>query len=578
MLRLIKTILIGTLLLITSCNDSFLERPALDRITSDSYWKTANDLNLYVTQFYTAFPSWSPGAWNGGIYWTDRNSDNLVGNNPDTRLMGNNTIQSGNNRWDYGDIRAVNVFFSNYEKVSATPEQISQYVGEAYFFRAFFYFRLLKDYGGVPFITSPLESQSDELYSQRTPRNELVAHILTDLDEAIDKLPTGPVSDGNRLSREVAQLFKARVALFEGTWEKYHANTEFGISGSDGSSFLTIAAETSENLIDNPGNYGVYSSGNPNADYWVLFNQTEYTGHPEVMLWRDYDVNLGIAHNGQRYLPRIGGGLGLTKKLVETYLCADGQPISASGLYLGDESLLTIASNRDPRLSQTMFLPGHPMEQSGNEVTKIFEQAPLGQAGSAGCTTGYMIYKGANPDPIQYYTGGVGTTSSPVFRFAEALLIFAEAKAELGAVTQDDLDKSINLLRSRVNMPPLKIESIVNDPNWDFPNLSPLLNEIRRERQIEFALEGYRFDDIMRWAAADEVIIGERFRGVLFQQEEFPDLVVGADVLLDDAGYVDPHQGQLPNGHQFDLTRDYLLPVPQQELTLNPNLTQNPGW
>jgi len=578
MIRFTKLLIAAFLLVLTSCSEDFLDRPDLDNITTDSYWKTTSDLDLYVTQFYTELPSWNPGEWSGGIYWIDDNSDNLAAASADTRLMGNFTVATANGRWDYSDIRAVNIFFANYQKVDATTEQISQYLGEAHFFRAYFYFRLLKDYGAVPYITVPLTSKSDELFSERTPREELSANILAELDEAIAHLPTGPVSGGNRLSKEVAQLFKARVALYEGTWEKYHAGTDFGVNGSDGSSFLNIAAETAETLIDNPGNYGIYTTGNPESDYWVLFNQTEYVGHPEVMLWRDYDVNLGVAHNGQRYLPRIGGGRGLTKELVETYLCTDGQPISTSDLYQGDKSLLEVASNRDPRLAQTMFLPGDPMEKSGDQVTKVFERSPLGQSGSAGCTTGYMIYKGANPDPNQYYSGGVGTTSSPIFRFAEAFLIFAEAKAAMNTISQVDIDKSINVLRSRVGMPPLEIASIVTDPDWDFPALSPIMNEIRRERQVEFALEGYRFDDLMRWAAADEVIVGERFKGMLFQPAEFPDLVIGADVFLDDNGYVDPHQGQLPDGHQFDVQRDYLLAIPLQELTLNPNLTQNPGW
>ncbi len=218
------------------------------------------------------------------------------------------------------------------------------------------------------------------------------------------------------------------------------------------------------------------------------------------------------------------------------------------------------------------------MEVSGGVVARTFETAPVGASGSAGCPTGYMIYKGANPDPIQYYSGGVGTTSSPVFRFAEALLNFAEAKAELGTLTQADVDKSINILRQRVGMPELMIDDITPDPNWDFPELSPIINEVRRERQVEFALEGYRFDDLMRWQAADELVVGQRYKGAYFIEEDFPDLVVGTDVLLDEEGYIDPLQSQIPNGFQFDTQRDYLLPIPLDEITLNSNMTQNPGW
>jgi len=406
----------------------------------------------------------------------------------------------------------------------------------------------------------------------------VVDNILAELDKAIMYLPSGEQSNGNRLNKEVAKLMYSRVALYEGTWEKYHAGSPFGVDGSDGTQYLQLAAQTAEELMENTGGYSIHNTGNPEQDYWVVFNQTEYTGHSEVMLWRDFDVNLGIAHNGQRYLPRIGGGRGLTRNLVESYLCTDGKPIAASDLYQGDRGLLDVASNRDPRLAQSMFLPGDPMEVSGGGVARTFETAPVGASGSAGCPTGYMIYKGANPDPIQYYSGGVGTTSSPIFRFAEALLNFAEAKAELGTLTQADVDKSINILRQRVGMPDLMIDDITPDPNWDFPELSPIINEVRRERQVEFALEGYRFDDLMRWQAADELVVGQRYKGAYFIEEDFPDLVVGTDVLLDEEGYIDPLQSQIPNGFQFDTQRDYLLPIPLDEITLNSNMTQNPGW
>jgi len=560
------------------CSEDFLDRPDLDNITTDSFWQTPNDLNLYVIQFYTSLPSWNPGEWSGGIYWDDDNSDNLLYFDVNTRLAGNNTITSGNGNWSYDDIRALNIFFANYKTVSAPFEEVQQYVGEAHFFRAFYYFGLLRNYGSVPWITEPLSTDSEQLYSERTPRNVLTDSILAELDNAISLLPPGEQSNGNRLNNEIAMIFKSRVALYEGTWEKYHANTPFGVEGSTGEKYLEIAAQTAEQLIDNPGGYGIHNTGDPMQDYWELFNQTSYTGHTEVMLWRDYDVDLGIAHNGQRYLPRIGGGRGLTQNLVDAYLCTDGQPISLSDLYQGDEGLLNVAANRDPRLHQSLFLPGDPMEVTGGEVLQTFEKAPLGASGSAGCPTGYMIYKGANPDPNQYFSGGVGTTSSPIFRFAEVLLNFAEAKAELGTITQADLDKSVNIMRARVDMPNLTLDNISIDPEWLFSDLSPIINEIRRERQVEFALEGHRFDDLMRWQAADEVIVGQRLKGAYFIPEEFPDLVVGTDVLLDENGYIDPHQGQVPNGFEFNTERDYLLPLPLDEITLNPDLTQNPGW
>ncbi len=564
-----------------SCSEEYLDRPDLDNITTDSFWKTANDLNLYITQYYTAFPGWSPGAWNGGIYWSDSNSDNMSHFNINNRLHGNNTIDSGNGSWNFGNIRTVNIFLSKYQEVvdqGVEFDAISQYVGEGFFFRAYFYFNLVRNYGDVPWVSEPIFPDSEALYDPRTPRNLVVDNILADLDKAIEYMPSGQQNNGNRLCKEIAELFKARVALYEGTWEKYHAGTAFAPSSSDPNKYLQIATNSAQNLINNPGGFGIFSSGDIWEDYRVLFNQVSYASNNEVMLWRAFDVSLGLAHNGQRYLPRIGGGRGLSKHLIDQYLCTDGSPTSTSGLYQGDQGLDNVSANRDPRLSQTVFLPGHPMRLENGVIEEAFEQAPLTANGEEKCPTGYMIYKGSNPDPNQYFSGGVGTTSSPVFRFSEALLILAEAKAELGTITQVDVDNTINKLRDRVGMPHLNVGGIANDPNWAFPTLSPIINEIRRERQVEFAAEGYRFDDIMRWAAADELIAGKRVKGIYFQQSDFPDAVIGTDVILDDDGYVDPLQGQAPSGFGFNVNRDYLLAVPQQELTLNPSLNQNPGW
>ncbi|MCQ0112945.1 RagB/SusD family nutrient uptake outer membrane protein [Zhouia amylolytica] len=569
---------IASIMLLVGCNEDFLDRPDLDNITTDNYWQTPNDLNLFVIQFYTSFPGWSPGEWSGGIYWYDASSDNMLRTNVNNRLSGRNTINSGNGNWNYSNIRSVNTMLSKYQEIDAPFEEMSQYVGEGYFFRAYYYFNLVRSYGDVPWITDPLSPDSEELYSERTPRNEVINNILADLDKAIEYMPSGEVSNGNRLNKEIALLFKSRVALYEGTWEKYHSGTPFGVSGSDGTQFLQIAANTAKQLIDNPAGYGVYNTGATDNDYWVLFNQTDFSGHPEVMLWRAFDRDLGIAHNGQRYLPRIGGDVGLTKDLVDQYLCADGLPISLSGQYQGDQGLENVSANRDPRFAQTVYLPGDPMEEVNGEIITAFEQAPLGQSGSAGCPSGYMVFKGANPDPAQYSSGGVGTTSSPIFRFAEVLLNYAEAKAELGTITQTDIDMTINALRDRVGMPHLTLNSIPADPNWNFPGLSPIINEVRRERHVEFAAEGYRFDDIMRWQAADELIVNKRFKGVYFVQEDFPNLTPGVDVLVDADGYVDPHQNQIASGNQFNVNRDYLLPVPLNEITLNPKLEQNPGW
>jgi len=577
-MKIFKIVLIAAIAVFTAgCDNDFLERPALDKITTDNYWKTTKDLELYVNQFYTAFPSWTPNAYNGGIYWQDDNSDNIIQQNVNSRLAGNNTITTGNGSYNFSNLRTVNIFMANYDKVEDDFDSYKQYVGEALFFRAYFNFRLLKNFGAYPYSNELLTANSEELFFERTPRNTIAENIIADLDMAISYMQSAKNRGGNRLNKGAAQLFKARVALYEGTWEKHHAGTPFGIAGENGNNFLTIAADASKELMDS-GVFSLHNTGTPSEDYWKVFNQTSFANNSEVMLWKAFDVELGTAHNGQRYLAASGGGKGITQVLVNDYLCTDGQPIATSPLYEGDENLVKVATNRDPRLSQTIWLPGQDWRVEGGAVIEVFEKSHLDASGESVCPTGYQIRKGANPDWDQRSGSGQGTTSSPIFRFGEALLIFAEAKAELGTISQGDLDVSINLLRSRAGMPNLNLATITVDPNWLFPTLTPIINEVRRERHVELAAEGYRSDDINRWAAHDELTVGIRYKGAKFDAVQFPDMVVGTEVLLDANGYIDPLQGQLPAGYQFDIARDYLLPIPTDEITLNPKLIQNPGW
>lgn len=574
-----KIILLFTLLavMVGCSDDDFLERPDMDIITTDNFWKSSKDLELYVNQFYTAFPQLNANSYSAGIYWSDDNSDNMIREVANVRLAGNNTEVTGGGSWSFSRIKNVNIFLENYQTVEDDFESYKHFVGEALFFRAYFNFNLLQAYGDYPYVDKVLAPDSEELYAARTPRNVCAQNMIADLDEAIGYMVSGQNSNGNRLNKEIAQLLKARIALYEGTWEKHHAGTDFGVAGSDGSDFLNIAASAASDLMGS-GKYSVHNTGKLGVDYFNLFGQTDLTGHSEVMLWKKFDVDLGLAHNAQRYLSASGGGRGLTKLLIDDYLCTDGLPTALSSEYQGDDSLAVISVNRDPRLAQTIWIPGQVYEVKDGEVTKYFEKSSLNDTGEEICPTGYQIRKGSNPDWYQKNTSKKGTTTSPIFRYAEALLIYAEAKAELGTITQTDINNTINKLRARVAMPTLELNTIADDPNWLFPTLSPIINEVRRERHVEFAAEGYRAADVMRWAAHDELTNGKRRKGAKFVQSEFPELVVGVDILLDENGYIDVHQGELPAGYQFNLGRDYLLPVPPTQITLNPNLTQNPGW
>ena len=589
------TIAASLFLLLSSCNDDFLERSPIVNISDANFWKTANDLELYTNNFYNRSDLLnSYGDWGSiGPYGldADNGTDTQVAYNYNTRMNGEATNPASGGGWavnDWATLRNINYFMANYNKVDAPWDQVKVYVGESLFFRSLFYFGKLKTFGDLPWITSPLDNTSNILYEGRLPRNQVVDSIMLDLDKAIEYLPERGPSYTGRITKEVALLLQARIALYEGTWEKYHGikNTPFKVVNSDGTKFIQKAAEASNALItlaESIGNTKL-ADCTGEAGYTNLFNQRDYSSNKEVLLWRKYSVNDGQYTRWGAYY--YGAGRGLTKSLVDSYLCMDGKPISVSDKYQGDKTLKNVVANRDPRLNQTIFVDDgkHILFTDNNTffATPGFEGVIANS-----CPTGYQLYKGFNTN----YTECINqqsTIGTIYFRYAEALLIYAEAKAELGTITQMDIDRTINALRNRVGMNEglLNMNNIVTDPNWEFKNISPLLNEIRRERKVEFACEGFRRDDIFRWAVVDEVMVGKKPKGAVKSQwENYPnttDAFVEAWSVLgeDENGYIDPFKSYpaMDNGYRFNLGRDYLQPLPTNELTLNPELGQNPGW
>lgn len=560
---------------ITGCKDNIdLNRFPLDMVSTEDYWKTTNDLDLYINQFYNAFTPSSSDRLQF-VFAADMQTDDFTYVEANERLRGSRIVPSTGG-WDYSNIRNINYFFDNYHRCQEPFDAYKTIVGAAHFFRAWFFFNLVKEYGDVPYFSTALNTNSEELYMVRTPRSQVVDSIIVDLDNAINYLPSGKQLGGTKLSKEIALLVKSRVCLYEGTWEKYHTGV-FGVSNPNPEKYLNLAVEAANTLIQS-GQYSIYSKGSPKWNYF-FFADIDYSNNPEVLLWKKYDLDLGVGHARQFQIATgKGGGIGITKSLVDSYLCTDGKPISQSSLYQGDGDLKTVTTNRDPRLIQTIFTPGFPL-QIRNGDTTYFVRPAIDQSAHTVCPTGYQLNKTLNFDPIHHKsldTHADGFTGWIWFRYAEVLLNYAEAKAELGTLNQQDIDKSIKLLRDRVGMPNLIISDIPNDPNWLFPDLSPVINEIRRERRVELVAESFRWDDIARWAAADEVIIGKRPLGGNFNSNDYPDLSA-ADYRLTD-GYFDPLQNQIPAGYGFVLGRDYLSPISTEELTLNPNLEQNPGW
>lgn len=578
-----------TLLAVSACNDDFLERYPLDRITNETFWNTENDLMVYNNGLYnmarvenvipilqghnTDFDSHFGSIWN-----QDELSDNMAPTEPRHNFFqliknGKHNIPTnpdwfGYQGWNF--VRAINVGMENYGRAKIAPAVRDKYVGEARLFRGWFYADKVAKYGDVPYVEKPLNIDSEELFAARMPREEAMKKVLEDLTFATEKLPNNWGDGGapGRVNRWCALLVKARICLFEGTYRKYHG-------GTDANMWLAEAAKASKEVMDK-GPYRLYSTGNPQTDYNSYHRVLDLSGNPEVMYWRKYKVGVYTNHI-QSYFSYTGGA---TKSLVEDYLCTDGLPISLSPLYKGDGKIEDVFENRDPRLRQTIL---HPADASlynyhlgdGRAYPRL-----NGMEGGYTTTTGYHIIKHYNAADQIGKAFNTGESPAIILRFAEVLLIHAEAKAELGTITQADLDLTINKLRDRVKMPHLDMAKVPVDPRYTGDGVSPLIQEIRRERRIELFMEGQRYPDLMRWKQGKKLRIPTM--GILWDAAaiaRYPKARV--QTIVDPVSgktYVDVYKGTDFANPVFDEAKHYLWPIPLNTLAQNPAIKQNPGW
>lgn len=577
----------------SACYD--LDREPLGQLSSAAPFKTTGEMKNYVNQFYqNAVRNQGFAAGGGGnIAGADVNSDNMSSNSVNQRLAGKSSLGNGNSLYNYyANIRNVNFLLTNLDNCNQkdTPEW-NQYVGEAYYFRAWYYYLMLVNFGGVAWLDTPLEADLALMTLQRESRSQTADHILSDLDKAISLLGEQNNCASYRVHRDVARALKSEVALFEGTWEKYHKlkNTPFfdpAITDAKIEDYLTQAANAAKAVMDR-GVWQIHNTGNVNNDYRVIFQTTDLSGNKEILWFKKYDGE-EIANDVNRYLNTGGGNVGLTASLVDDYLTIDGRPfvgqekLEAKKTW-GNELLPTV---RDPRLAQTVCTPGQTLRPDQPNAYTI---PPLKATWS--CTTGYSMLKHVQID----YTGnldaeGAGATPAIQFRYADILLNYAEALAELnGATNAQAIISAIHPLRQRVGMPDMDFDREYNtDPEYPFANLDKYIQAVRRERRVEKACEGRRLEDILRWAAADQLIVGKWPKGCLFTGSDldgqYPSITwgQGAYHLTGNDGdafrYIEPlDKGDYPDGWQFRLNQDYLLPI-SVTMVNKYDWQQNPNW
>lgn len=545
---------------LSSCNDDFMDRYPLDSSSDETFWQKPSDLESYSNRFYSSLVN--PAEFRS----FDNQSDSKVPSSPNSFLYNEYVVPTSGGGWssaDWANIRAANYFLVRYPSVEGDQAQINSYVGEVRFFRALDYFRKVKRFGDVPWLNKDLQTDDTEiLYQARDSRELVVDSIIADLDYANEHLQEKGEVFG-RIHTDAAKALKARVALYEGTYRKYQ-----GVG--DPEALLQEAKNTALSLIQS-GNYSLYQTGNPEMDYYNLFIQEDLTGNSEAILSRSFIADIQT-HDVTRQMEQAATGF--SKDMVESYLSDDGLPIALSDRYLGDASLEEEIQNRDPRLAQTIDNKSLPfkIDNAGNPV---YNELPIIDPND--CTTGYCVMKFHSPEEEQW-NANQATTDLFIFRYAEILLIYAEAVTELGEVTQDDLDISVNKLRDRVGMPHLTVDVGFVDPDWSNYGyeISPLLHEIRRERRVELAAEGFRWDDIVRWAAGELIEDPDSVLGMRISPEMAEQYGSRVDnVILTGDRLIDVYPGRGPRVWDDRL---YLYPLPIQELTLNPDLDQNPGW
>ncbi len=656
---------------VTSCND-FLDRPPLDQVPPTSYYLTADQLGTFPINYYTSiFPNNS--GWWAGVATFDDGTDNQA-------ARGGNTSMFLHDQWKVptsggigmNNIRNVNKFINENEpkiaegKVSGDANLINQYMGEAYFIRAMLYYDKLQAYGDFPIQLTELKVEDDLVTpNKRQPRNLVARQILSDMDKAIEKLQVD-FAKKVRINKYAALAMKSRMALYEATFEKYHRGTgrvpgdanwpgknkewnkSFTINQDDEVNFFldqaidaakkvcdAVPLKTKNSHVMNPSIVGLYNGWNA---YYDMFASPDLSKYPEVLLWRQFNSDINVAHLTSNKL-RGGAATGWTRGLVESFLMKNGLPIyAASSGYNGDTTIDMVKKDRDERLQLFLFGESDILGIDQKSIDLVNEKRPAGTApidkikfNVAGLfatdqacrdVTGYRQRKFYNYDPAMQ----LGQTFSDVdgqiiIRVEEAMLNYIEASY----LRKGSLDATATgywtALRERAGITaPISTtiaatdmtkEADVNRPSYDWAAFSAgkpvdaTLYSIRRERRSEFAGEGLRNDDLIRWASLDQVknyqVEGINFWDQTYQNASFVN-DKGVSLIIADGSakatmsakeltkYIRPYQIQktnniLYNGYTF-YQAHYLYPFSYQEMQLcspdgtaeNSNLYQNIYW
>jgi starch-binding outer membrane protein, SusD/RagB family len=596
MKKYIYIVFIAAAGMLSACKKAGLDRFPQNSISPNLFFNTESDLSLYVNGLLS-----QPDR---NTYLNDQSTDNVATTaavEVKNIMAGNANAQNITTGWSWDRLRNINYFLENYGKAQVSAAVKNHYAGLARYYRAEFYLDKVKRFSDVPWYSGTLEPGDEQLYKPRDPRALIADSIMADLDFAYKNVRESvPVGTPGKWA--VATLY-ARAALYEGSYRKYH--NELNLSNS-ANTFLETAARISGEIIASK-KFNIYNTGKPAQDYGTLFSSQDLTGNSEVILVNIFDLSKSKSQNVNS---TVFGDYeqAPAKDLLQTYLMKDGSRFTDVANY-AQLGFVAEFKNRDPRMSQTMVYPGW---------IRVPDPTPYIQRLNKNFT-GYHQLKGYVNSTDNAILNGV---DFPVYRYAEVLLTYAEALAELGTLTQAQLDQSVNLLRKRAGLPDLNLATANANPDvalqLQYPNVTTnagVIFEIRRERRVEYAFENMRFDDLMRWKAGK--LLTKSPEGMYFAGLGKYDLTGDGvdDIILIDRTTTIPGEDQkeknslgvklnyyragligtdatvyLKNGNSggnivtenvtrnFEEPKFYYRPIPQQQVILNPKLKQIFGW
>ena len=636
-INIAKVLLLSCSLAILPACDDFLDEEPQSEVSPEKYLLNESQLEAYVNKYYADYDNWkSDSDDKGGMipsFWGSENGSTYK-----------DVAQSGG-KWNFTNINALNYYLQTVVprlengELTGTESNLKHLVGEGYFLRALEYFFRLQRLGDFPIVKTVLPDEQEALTeaSKRSPRNEVARFILSDLDQAISLMNNNVKK--TRLSKNAALLLKSRVALFEATWEKYHAGTALVPNGTgwpgagkdynagyqfpSGSIekeiefFLTEAMSAASQVADavqlTENNQIIRDQASKGKNpYYDMFASHDPSGYSEVIMYRGYDLSLNNSHHFNHYL-YSGGNTGYTHQFEQVFLMENGLPVYAAGSgYAGDDYITDTKIDRDWRWRLFMKAPKEAKAVDNIATVEYFPEAPRLYVSDAknATSTGYIQGKGYSLDYNDQLLGK-DQTAFVVYRASEAYLNYIEASYLKNGNIDATADKYWKALRARagvdtdyqktINATDMSKEAL---NGWDAYSQGALVDatlyNIRRERRCEFIGEGFRYMDLIRWRALDQLngyqLEGAKIFGPMksifgdnlkYDQADEKNNNVSSPSLSD---YLRPNQvtstNQYYNGlyfyeaHYLDpiAVQHFMITSPDGSTVSQSPIYQNPGW